>query len=46
MNFHLCLSIPINLKARSPEKFNDVSDLKMTDKDGFLSRSMMIKASS
>ena len=52
MNFHLCLSLPINsfgealeMKARSPaEKFMDVSDVKVTDEDGFLSRSMMIKA--
>ena len=51
MNFHLCLSIPINslwkaleMKARSPEKFVDVSDVKVIDEDGFLFCSMMIKA--
>ena len=32
------------MKARSPEKFMDVSDVKVTDEDGFLSCSMMIKA--
>ena len=32
------------MKARSPEKFMDVSDVKVTDEDGFLSRSMMIKS--
>ena len=44
MNFHLCLSIPINslwealeMKAWSPEKFVDVSDVKVLDEDGFLS---------
>ena len=30
-------------KARSPEKFMNVSDVKMIDEDSFLSRSMMIK---
>ena len=51
MNFHHCFSIPINslweapeMKARSPEKFVDVSDVEVTDEDGFLSRSKMIKA--
>ena len=51
MIFHHCLSIPINsllealeMKARSPEKFVDVSDVKVLDEDGFLSCSMMIKA--
>ena len=51
MNFHLCLSILINslwevleVKARSPEKLMDVSDMKVTDEDGFPSCSMMIKA--
>ena len=50
MNFHLCLSAPSNslwealeMRARSPDKFMDVSDVKMTGEDGFLSRSMMIK---
>ena len=32
------------MKARSPEKFMDVSDVRVTDEDGFLSCSMMIKA--
>ena len=32
------------MKAPSPEKFMDVNDVKVTDEDGFLSRSMMIKA--
>ena len=31
------------MRARSPDKFMDVSDVKVTDEDGFLSRSMMIK---
>ena len=51
MNFHLCLSISINslwealnVKASSPNKFMDVTSVKVSDKDGFLSRSMMIKA--
>jgi len=32
------------MKARSPAKFMDVSYVKLTDEDGFLSRSMMINA--
>ena len=32
------------MKARSPEKFLNVCDEKVTDEDGFLSDSMMIKA--
>ena len=51
MNFHFCSSIPINslwealeMKARSPEKFMDVSDMKVTDEDGYLSRNMTIRA--
>jgi len=38
MNFHLCLSIPINslwealnVKARSPDKFMDVTSVKVSD---------------
>ena len=36
----------LEMKARSPEKFTDVSDVKVTDEDGFLFRSTMIKAKS
>ena len=32
------------MKARSPENFIDMCDEKVTDEDGFLSNSMMIKA--
>ena len=32
------------MKVRSPEKFMDVCDEKVTDEDGFLSSSVMIKA--
>ena len=49
MNFHLCLSIPINslwealdVKARSPDKFMDVRSVKVSDEDGFLVRSMTL----
>ena len=49
MNFHLCLSIPINslwealnVEARSPDKFMDVSSVKVSDEDGFLVRSMTL----
>ena len=31
-------------KARSPEKFMDVSDVNVSDEDGYLSRSMTINA--
>ena len=34
----------VNMKARSPEKFMDVSDLNVSDEDGSLSRSMAINA--
>jgi hypothetical protein len=34
----------LNMKARSPEKFMDVSDVIVSDADGYLSRSMTIKA--
>ena len=32
------------MKARSPEKFMDASDVKVTEENGFLSRTLMIKA--
>ena len=32
------------MKARSPDKFMDVSDVKVTDEDGDLSRNMTIRA--
>ena len=34
----------LEMKARSPEKFMDLSDVKVTDEDGFLSRNNTIKA--
>merc|ERR1711916_348573 len=34
----------LTMKARSPDKFMDVSDVKVSDEDGYLSRSMTIKA--
>ena len=41
-NFHLCLSVLSKMKARSPDKFMDVtSDVEMTDENDFLFRSMM-----
>ena len=41
-NFHLFLSVLSKMEARSPDKFMDVtSDVKMTNENGFLSRSMM-----
>ena len=51
--YHFCLSIPFNslwealeMKARSPEKFMNVSDVKVTDEDGYLIRNMTIKTNS
>ena len=32
------------MKSWSPDKFMDVTSVKVSDEDGFLSRSMMIKA--
>ena len=32
------------IEARSPDKFMDVSDVKVSDEDGYLPRSMTIKA--
>ena len=37
-----CLTL--EMKARSPDKFMDVSDVKVTDEDGDLSRNMTIRA--
>ena len=51
MKFHLCSSIPINslwealeMKAQSPEKFMNVSDMQVPDEEVFLSCNKMIKA--
>ena len=42
MNIHLCLSILSSMKARSPDKFMDVtSDVNVIDANDFLSHSMM-----
>ena len=44
MKFHLCLNVLSKMKARSPDKFMDVtSDLNMIDEDGYLSRNMTIR---
>ena len=47
--YNLCLSIPINslwealnVKARSPDKFKDVTSVKVSDEDGFLVRNMTL----
>ena len=43
--YHLCLSIAtnslweaLNLKARSPDKFMNVSDMQVSDEDGYMTR--------
>ena len=43
--YHLCLSIApnslweaLNVKARSPNKFMDVSDMQVSDEDGYMTR--------
>ena len=49
--YHFCLNLPskslweaLEIKAWSPDKFMDVTSVKVSDEDGFLSNSMMIKA--
>ena len=50
MNFHVCLKLinslweAFEMKAQSPEKFMDVSDVKVTDEGGSLQCSKTIKA--
>ena len=46
--YHLCLTILINsllnVKARSPDKFMNVSDVKVSDEDGYMTLIYTIKA--
>ena len=51
--YHLCWSSPINslwealnVKARSPDKFMDVSDTQVSDEDGYMTRNLTITANS
>ena len=51
--YHLCLSIATNslwealkVKARSPNKFMNVSDTQVSDEDGYMSRKLTITANS
>ena len=51
--YHLCLSIAtnslweaLNVKARSPDKFMDVSDMQVSDEDGYMTRNLTITANS
>ena len=51
--YHLCLSIApnslleaLNVKARSPNKFMDVSDMQVSDEDGYMTRNVTITANS
>ena len=51
--YHLCLSIAtnslweaLNVKACSPDKFMDVSDMQVSDEDGYMTRNLTITANS